>query len=145
VEEASEANQPTELLPMGDLGLDSGGATSRVSVLDLELDLDGNAETGKRSALGDGDFNLDLDVGSAEQASDAQYTRTQRIEPVAEPTQRDLEPVTMSEVGTKLDLARAYMDMGDPDGARSILREVLQEGSANQRQEAQRLIDSIPG
>jgi len=53
--------------------------------------------------------------------------------------------VTMSEVGTKLDLARAYMDMGDPDGARSILREVLQEGSANQRQEAQRLIDSIPG
>jgi pilus assembly protein FimV len=145
VEEASEANQPTELLPMGDLGLDGGGATSRVSMLDLELDLDGNAETGKRAALGDGDFNLDLDVGSAEQASDAQYTRTQRIEPVAEPTQRDLEPVTMSEVGTKLDLARAYMDMGDPDGARSILREVLQEGSANQRQEAQRLIDSIPG
>ena len=32
------------------------------------------------------------------------------------------EPVTMSEVGTKLDLARAYMDMGDPDGARSILQ-----------------------
>ena len=26
----------------------------------------------------------------------------------------ELEPVTMSEVGTKLDLARAYMDMGDP-------------------------------
>ena len=31
------------------------------------------------------------------------------------------EPATMSEVGTKLDLARAYMDMGDPEGARSIL------------------------
>ena len=31
----------------------------------------------------------------------------------------------MSEVGTKLDLARAYMDMGDPDGARNILEEVL--------------------
>ena len=41
----------------------------------------------------------------------------------------DLEPVTMSEVGTKLDLARAYMDMGDPDGARNILEEVLHEGS----------------
>ena len=36
----------------------------------------------------------------------------------------------MSEVGTKLDLARAYMDMGDPEGARSILEEVVQEGSA---------------
>ncbi len=56
-----------------------------------------------------------------------------------------LEPVTMSEVGTKLDLARAYVDMGDPEGARNILQEVLQEGSMSQKQEAQRLLDSIPG
>jgi pilus assembly protein FimV len=55
----------------------------------------------------------------------------------------DMEPVTMSEVGTKLDLARAYMDMGDPDGARSILEEVLGEGNSGQRAEAQRLLDSI--
>jgi pilus assembly protein FimV len=54
------------------------------------------------------------------------------------------EPATMSEVGTKLDLARAYMDMGDPEGARSILEEVLHEGSATQRQEAERLITSLP-
>jgi pilus assembly protein FimV len=57
----------------------------------------------------------------------------------------EFEPVTMSEVGTKLDLARAYMDMGDPEGARSILGEVVQEGSASQKQEAQRLIQSLPG
>jgi pilus assembly protein FimV len=146
VEDANDAaNQPTQLLPLGDMGSDTSGMTSRVSVLDLEFDLDSNAETGKRSALAEGDFSLDLDVGAAEQPADAQYTRTQLIDPPADATQRDLEPVTMSEVGTKLDLARAYMDMGDPDGARSILREVLQEGSANQRQEAQRLIDSIPG
>jgi pilus assembly protein FimV len=56
---------------------------------------------------------------------------------------QEMEPVTMSEVGTKLDLARAYMDMGDPDGARSILQEVLDEGNAGQKQEAQRLLDSI--
>jgi pilus assembly protein FimV len=55
----------------------------------------------------------------------------------------EMEPVTMSEVGTKLDLARAYMDMGDPDGARSILQEVLDEGNTSQKQEAQRLLDSI--
>jgi pilus assembly protein FimV len=55
----------------------------------------------------------------------------------------EMEPVTMSEVGTKLDLARAYMDMGDPDGARSILEEVLGEGNSGQRAEAQRLLDSI--
>jgi len=56
-----------------------------------------------------------------------------------------VEPVTLSEVGTKLDLARAYMDMGDPDGARSILQEVLGEGSSSQKQEAQRLIETLPG
>ena len=54
------------------------------------------------------------------------------------------EPATMSEVGTKLDLARAYMDMGDPEGARSILEEVLHEGNPTQRQEAARLIASLP-
>jgi pilus assembly protein FimV len=54
------------------------------------------------------------------------------------------EPFTMSEVGTKLDLARAYVDMGDPEGARSILEEVLKEGSPEQKQEAERLVASLP-
>jgi pilus assembly protein FimV len=56
----------------------------------------------------------------------------------------DDEPFTLSEVGTKLDLARAYVDMGDPEGARSILDEVLNEGSAEQKQEAERLMASLP-
>ena len=50
----------------------------------------------------------------------------------------------MLEVGTKLDLARAYIDMGDPSGARSILEEVLEEGNDEQKQQAQHLIDSLP-
>ena len=50
---------------------------------------------------------------------------------------------TMTEVGTKLDLARAYVDMGDPAGARSILEEVLDEGDDGQRQQAQQLLDSL--
>jgi pilus assembly protein FimV len=54
------------------------------------------------------------------------------------------EPFTLSEVGTKLDLARAYVDMGDPEGARSILDEVLKEGSAEQKQEAERLMATLP-
>jgi len=57
----------------------------------------------------------------------------------------EMDMPTMSEVGTKLDLARAYMDMGDPEGARSILDEVLAEGSVSQKQEARRLIESLPG
>jgi pilus assembly protein FimV len=51
---------------------------------------------------------------------------------------------TMTEVGTKLDLARAYVDMGDPAGARSILDEVLDEGDEAQKQQAQKLLDSLP-
>jgi pilus assembly protein FimV len=88
--------------------------------------------------------DLDLDVGEVKRDRDREPTSTARI-PADEMGLPDLEPVTMSEVGTKLDLARAYMDMGDPEGARSILEEVLTEGSATQKQEAQRLIDSLPG
>jgi pilus assembly protein FimV len=84
---------------------------------------------------------IDLDVGDALVNDDHAPTNKQVI--TTEMELSELEPVTMSEVGTKLDLARAYMDMGDPDGARSILEEVVAEGSANQKQEAQRLLESI--
>lgn len=47
------------------------------------------------------------------------------------------------EVATKLDLARAYIDMGDPEGARDILAEVAQEGNEQQQAEASQLLDSI--
>jgi pilus assembly protein FimV len=47
------------------------------------------------------------------------------------------------ESATKLDLARAYIDMGDKEGARDILAEVLEEGRDDQKREAQALLDSI--
>jgi pilus assembly protein FimV len=47
------------------------------------------------------------------------------------------------EVGTKLDLARAYLDMGDADGARSTLEEVMEEGDQDQRKEAEILLKQI--
>jgi len=84
---------------------------------------------------------VDLDVGHPLEAEDRAPTATEIMADALELP--ELEPVTMSEVGTKLDLARAYMDMGDPDGARSILEEVLGEGNPGQKQEAQRLLDSI--
>jgi pilus assembly protein FimV len=46
-------------------------------------------------------------------------------------------------IGTKLDLAKAYLDMGDPDGARSMLEEVLAEGAPSQQEEARKLISEI--
>lgn len=47
------------------------------------------------------------------------------------------------EVATKLDLAQAYIDMGDADGARDILSEVLTEGDETQRGEAKEMLGRI--
>ena len=57
----------------------------------------------------------------------------------------DFEPTEFSDdpIDTKLDLARAYLDMGDADGARAMLEEVLAEGSQMQRDTALRLLDGI--
>jgi len=90
-------------------------------------------------------LRVDMDVGDAMLDRDEADSVTEQVSLEELPQMSDLEPVTMSEVGTKLDLARAYVDMGDPEGARSILEEVLKEGSASQKQEAQRLLDSLPG
>ena len=153
-----DQNELEAALTQTNLVAPDGSATSRLRALSGQgLDLDVGDATGTHPAAGEVEFDvgtatgthetnggtLDLDVGTAT-VPDAAFAATQRLssEDLALP---DLEPVTMSEVGTKLDLARAYMDMGDPDGARNILEEVLTEGSAAQKQEAQRLIESLPG
>jgi pilus assembly protein FimV len=45
--------------------------------------------------------------------------------------------------GTKLELAKAYLEIGDKDGAREILQEVAKEGSSAQQDEAKKLIASL--
>jgi pilus assembly protein FimV len=87
-----------------------------------------------RDVFGGGDTPLDLDIGKDGGLGDDDPTGTEDAA---------LDPQTMTEVGTKLDLARAYIDMGDPEGARSILEEVLDEGDSNQRREAQGLIEAL--
>ena len=87
-----------------------------------------------RDVFGGGDTPLDLDIGVDSAGGDDDPTGTEEV---------GLDPQTMTEVGTKLDLARAYIDMGDPEGARSILEEVLDEGDSSQRREAQGLIDVL--
>lgn len=53
----------------------------------------------------------------------------------------DLDDV--DEVSTKLDLAKAYLDMGDADGTRSILDEVMTEGNNDQKKEAEELLSQL--
>jgi len=48
-----------------------------------------------------------------------------------------------NDVQTKFDLAKAYQEMGDKDGAREILQEVIKEGDAGQQAEAKKLLESL--
>lgn len=122
-------------------GMVPEAAEQQGSGLDLDLDelsaaLDGGdtVEQPSVSAIAGGSAGVDLDIGVDIAGSD---------DPTATEQLATAEPQTMTEVGTKLDLARAYIDMGDPEGARSILEEVLDEGDSGQQQEAKGLIDAL--
>ncbi len=52
----------------------------------------------------------------------------------------DDDDVQDAHIGTKLDLARAYLDMGDVEGARHTLEEVVIEGNDDQKKEAEELL-----
>ncbi len=82
------------------------------------------------------EVDMDFDIG---ESTEEYLELGERLMGGAKPP----EGPTMTEVGTKLDLARAYIDMGDPEGARSILNEVLEEGGAPQRQEARKLLEDL--
>ena len=47
------------------------------------------------------------------------------------------------DVQTKLDLAKAYQEMGDKEGAKEILREVLAEGDAEQKAAANKVLETL--
>jgi pilus assembly protein FimV len=109
------------------------------SALDFNFDLDVEPEASTEEApaqaasIPDLDLSgISLDIG--EQSSSA-------AEPAAE--EITLSGTESSDVDTKLDLVTAYMDMGDTEGARELLEEVLQEGGPQQRERAQKLLDSL--
>ena len=56
----------------------------------------------------------------------------------------DLGEFNDDPVDTKLDLARAYLDMGDAEGARAMLGEVIKEGSQTQQDVARELLGKLP-
>ncbi|MCH7853052.1 MAG: hypothetical protein IIB76_01840 [Proteobacteria bacterium] len=143
----------TEALPAdaftGDMSTDETGEMPGIAAgsTDLDLDLDDLTAALKVSAVGD-TIDQKRDDATVEQPR-PDVSAAQDDSPTAAIAPEDLsgdlhDARTMTEVGTKLDLARAYVDMGDPNGARSILEEVLDEGDEAQRQQAQQLLDSLP-
>ncbi len=138
-----------------DSDLDETGELPAVASTDMDLDLDNLTAALQVSELGD-TMELPADEATVEQPRDDETVeqpmpgvgeeRTSLTQALSADDMDDglHEARTMTEVGTKLDLARAYVDMGDPSGARSILEEVLDEGDEGQRQQAQQLLDSLP-
>ncbi len=144
----------TEALPKdtftGSMELDETGEMPAIASTDVDLDLDDLTAALKVSEAAGDTVEQVRDDATVEQprpgraADDEEDAATMSLGP--EDLDDDLHDArTMTEVGTKLDLARAYVDMGDPSGARSILEEVLDEGDEAQRQQAQQLLDSLPG
>ena len=130
-----------------DSALDETGEMPALAETNVDLDLDDLTAALKVTEMDDPAGEV-FDENTAEQpnpnSADTAEIPTLSLAP--EDMNDDLhEARTMTEVGTKLDLARAYVDMGDPAGARSILEEVLDEGDDGQRQQAQQLLDSLPG
>jgi len=102
-----------------DLGEMSGESANKESPLDQPISLD---------------EAFDQEIGSDVEPLDIDNLETE----VPEAELADIEAVS-----TKLELARAFVEMDDGEGARGILEEVVKEGSEDQRQEAQKLLDAI--
>ncbi|WP_417566747.1 FimV/HubP family polar landmark protein [Marinobacter sp.] len=91
------------------------------------------------------DVDLDLPVASDEVAEES--SRSSIVADIDESDLGDDDDFDFlagtDEAATKLDLARAYIEMGDADGARDILEEVALEGDEDQKVEAQDLLKNL--
>lgn len=126
-----------------DFNLDMG--TTDVAAEDASSDLELNFDMETTESADDGGLDFSLDIGSETESTDAGLdfdAGSLDLNLDASDT-ADADIGGGDEVGTKLDLAKAYIDMGDPEGARSILDEVMDEGSSTQKEEAQSLLGQI--
>lgn len=106
----------------------------------LSLETTAN-QTVQRSALDDLDLSLEDDMPPATDVRPAVAA------PAADLSLGDDDEFEFlgdaDENATKLDLAKAYIDMGDAEGARDILSEVIAEGSSAQQAEARELLAQV--
>ncbi len=115
--------------------------------------IDFNLEAAKpASANGGLDFDISLELGGEEKKPEPDKTAAPLDlssisldlgtagEPSASPAGTDPK---WQEVATKLDLAKAYEEMGDKDGARELLNEVMKDGDTAQKGQAQQLLAKL--
>ncbi|SUD60539.1 Tfp pilus assembly protein FimV-like protein [Ectopseudomonas oleovorans] len=144
-------NQPAE--DLSDLSLDLAEEAPSANLdLPADFDLSLEDETPVQPAVASDSFAAQLDEVTAELdqlSADLEEPQAAPLAP-ASSLSSDLDGDDdfdflsgTDETATKLDLARAYIDMGDTEGARDILEEVVAEGSDAQQQEAREMISKL--
>jgi pilus assembly protein FimV len=153
-----------DFTPEGTLIMDKSEPDSTsAGGLDFNLDLGGEQEkpaappaaAPAAESSGGLDFDLNLDIGG-DQGTAADKTATSSApsldlsdisldlgsagEPSASAAGSDPK---WQEVATKLDLAKAYEEMGDKDGARELLGEVMKDGDPAQKGQAEHLLAKL--
>lgn len=103
---------------------------------DVDFSTDKSLDLNSDSLGGDFDFNFDLDLDMSAAKPSAQGSNQDEGFGVSDLTDMD-------ELETKLDLAKAYIDMGDAGAAKVIAKEVLEKGTVEQKKIAQSLLDEL--
>ncbi len=82
---------------------------------------------------------ISLDLGETTASSSANFGGSS----LEDATTLAGDSTVWEEASTKLDLARAYLEMGDKEGAREILQEVVSEGGPDQQEDAKKLLATL--
>jgi pilus assembly protein FimV len=135
---ASELDGGLELdLSIGDtdepaLELDTGTESEGGIEFDLTTEESGTAEVESTMKMPE----LELEMNDAEDEDDDHTVFVPRSSGTQEQSAED-------EVATKLDLAKAYVELGDKDSAKGILEEIIRDGSAQQQATARDLLKQV--
>jgi len=131
-----------------DFGLDDSTASEEsAGDENIQWDVDtadgsGDSELASESA-DDSGLAFETDTSEADSSGDSSLDMMESEDSEVAVAEGGGEQEQWDETATKLDLARAYIDMGDAEGARSILDEVLAEGNDDQKKQAADLMSQI--
>lgn len=106
--------------------------------LDFSLDDNDSSETAEESSL-DLDGTVELPKNALSFDEDDEDDHTVFVPKAAQPEEQSAE----DEIATKLDLAKAYVELGDKDSAKTILDEVMEDGNDEQRKQAEDLLGQV--
>lgn len=158
--EPADIETPAEPAKTDESVIDSNAAAQLADELDLDadFDLDTDDESGDDTlvpgatpaeSIADdqaepSDINDDYEATELAAGFDTPAVTSAPVSELAANEGEELDFLTdADETSTKLDLARAYIDMGDREGAKDILDEVLIEGNNDQQAEAQDLLAKL--